>query len=77
MNITTLKSVTGQCEARRRLSVVSVTLVFGVFVFLRPRYVIIMGAIVEWSHKAKSKAHIMVGVCSEGLLVPSKYVFLV
>lgn len=65
---------------RRRRVGVRVSLVFGVFVFLRPRYVIIMAAIVEWAHKAKSRAHIMVGVCTEKLCsyaVTSKNVFLV
>lgn len=37
---------------------------------------IIMAAIVEWAHKAKSRAHITVGVCSERLqyVVTSKHV---
>lgn len=67
-------------EARRRHVGVSVSLMFGVFVFLRPWYVIIMAAIVEWAYKAKSRPHITVGVCSERLcsyVVTSKHVFLV
>lgn len=43
---------------RRRHVGGSVSLMFGVFVFLRPRYVIIMAAVVEWAHKADSRAHI-------------------
>lgn len=55
-------------------------LLFGVFVFLRPRYVIIMAAEVEWAHKAKSRPHITEGVCRERVciyVVTSKLVFLV
>lgn len=53
------------------------SLMIGVFVFLRLWYAIIMAAIVEGDHKAKSRAHIMLGVCSETLYVTSKHVFLV
>lgn len=49
-------------EARRRHGGVSVSLLF---VFLGPRYVIIMAAGVEWARKAKSRPHITAGVCSE------------
>lgn len=51
-------------QERRHVGV-SVSLMFGVFVFLRPRYVIIMAAIVEWAHKAKSRPHITESVCSQ------------